>query len=221
MIVNGPSVNTTVAELNIGSTGNGTAELRLQSGVTLTLAPGQVGNGRITVGSKGTLSGNGEITGDVVVQPLGTLSPGQTVGQLTIHGSLTLQSSGSDHAQLNIDVDVSPSPLVTPGVTFDLLTVSGSGKTFTVGGANLNVTAHPNVLLGEAYVIVKAVNGATIDHTTKFANLVGGTSYTSPNMKYNVSYSSSDITITFSYVPEPVGFLPLSLAAVLHRRRRR
>lgn len=216
-VVIGPAANTTIAELNIGTTGSGSAELQLQSNGALTLSPGIAGNGLVTVGSRGTLAGSGTISGNVVIQTGGRLSPGTGPGQITVDGSITLQSISN----LDIDLEGDPNAPNAAGVTFDIITVTGTGNTFHVGGSNLNVIPHSGVQVGQQYVIVKAVNGATINHTQSFANLIAGLTYSSGGVAYTVSYSSDEITVTFSSVPEPGCMVPVLTASCLLRRRRR
>jgi autotransporter-associated beta strand protein len=64
------------------------------------LVNGSLSSSNVTVSSSGVLGGNGMIQGMVTVSS-GTLSPGGSVGQLTISNSLVLQSGSSTVMELN------------------------------------------------------------------------------------------------------------------------
>jgi probable HAF family extracellular repeat protein len=220
LTVSGPGTSTTIAEMNIGTTGNGVAELQLQAAGQVTIAPKWGSTGKLTIGSKGILSGSGVVTGDVVVKPQGKLSPGGNAGEITIAGSVTFETSSGNNGNFSVDIDDSATPLV-PAVTFDVITVTGSGHTFSPANGNLNVTPHSGVVIGKRYVIVKAVYPATIATAQSFANLIAGLTYTDSLMSYTVDYSVSEIGVTFSYVPEPTSLGGILLGALLLRRRTR
>jgi len=215
----GPSTAITIAELNIGTTGAGTAELVLQNSGTITLSAGLVGNGNLTIGPKGKLSGDGTVAGDVLLQGLGTVAPGTGgPGRIAVGESFTLQTN----AILEVDLGGDPTQQSNEGITFDVITVSGAGNIFTLGAVNLYVTPLANVALNQPYVIVRAVNGASVAYAGLFANLQNGNHYDDGHVVYDVTYGSSQISVSFTAVPEPSSliFLPAT-ALLLHCRRRR
>ncbi|MEP7311326.1 MAG: autotransporter domain-containing protein [Pseudomonadota bacterium] len=77
----------------------------------------RLGDTRVTVGSGATLSGSGEIGGDVLVLSGGTLAPGQSPGTLEL-GSLTLNSGSISVFELG-------APGVVGGPLNDLVNVAG------------------------------------------------------------------------------------------------
>lgn len=83
----------------------------------------------VSVQSGGTLQGTGVITGDVVNE--GNLSPGNSIGTLTVDGNY-FQALSNPNAALNIEVD---------GSTSDLLKITGSSRGILLGG-NLNISSY-------------------------------------------------------------------------------
>jgi len=83
----------------------------------------------VSVQSGGTLQGTGVITGDVVNE--GNLSPGNSIGTLTIDGNYS-QALSNPNAALNIEVN---------GSTSDLLRITGSSRGILLGG-NLNISSY-------------------------------------------------------------------------------
>ena len=115
---------------------------------------GQLDVGAVTVVSNATLGGTGTILGPVTVLANGVLSPGASVGTLTINNNLTLNG--------NVFIEVNKS--LTP--SNDLTSVSGtltSSGTGTVTVTNLG----PALVAGNTFKIFnKAVaNGATMTIT--------------------------------------------------------
>ena len=88
----------------------------------------------LTVANGSTLHGNGTINGTVSVQSSATLSPGNSIGVLTVNGDLTL--SGTTAMEINESGSVLTNDLVTgvTNLTFGgTLTVSASGDSLTGG----------------------------------------------------------------------------------------
>ncbi len=81
---------------------------------------------KTTVGPRGTLQGTGTITGDVFNE--GSVSPGNSIGTLTVDGSYLQGASAS----LNIEAD---------GSSSDLLKIIGGNRVVLLGG-NLNISTY-------------------------------------------------------------------------------
>jgi len=102
------------------------------------LVNGTLGSGAVTVNNSGTLGGIGTIPAAVTVQSGGTLSPGASIGTLTITKNLTL-ASGSSHL-FELDSDTLAHDLVTGVGTVSyggtlVVSASGSGTALTNGAA--------------------------------------------------------------------------------------
>src|SRR6185436_1486666 len=65
------------------------------------LVNGSIAAGAATVYSGGTLGGKGTVNGAVTVQSGGTLSPGTSLGLLTISNTLALQAGSSTFMELD------------------------------------------------------------------------------------------------------------------------
>jgi autotransporter-associated beta strand protein len=72
------------------------------NGGTLLIHGRSAGTGAVTVASGATLGGNGMIAGAVTVQSGGSLSPGASLGTLTISNTLTLTSSSTTTIKVNV-----------------------------------------------------------------------------------------------------------------------
>jgi hypothetical protein len=68
---------------------------------------------------------------------------------------------------------------------------------------------------------VKTASGASVNYSKLFSNLTNGTSYSAPGVSYTVGYSSSEINVTFSSVPEPAGIAVLGVILIALSPRRR
>ncbi|MFO1486886.1 MAG: autotransporter-associated beta strand repeat-containing protein [Verrucomicrobiota bacterium] len=62
---------------------------------------GTLGTNVVTVSPTGLLGGNGTVNGPVVIQSGGTLSPGTSVGVMTVSNSLVFQITGTNFMELN------------------------------------------------------------------------------------------------------------------------
>jgi hypothetical protein len=195
--------------------GNGTssAVLQLQNNAAIYAGP-------LTIANNSTLTGAGTGNTPVTVNPGGILAPGGPVGTMTFASGLVLNSSGSTHATLQMDLGGDPTIPADAGITFDQILMSGGA--FTVGGATLQITALGNVVLEQPYPIV-TTTGGSINFSSMFSNLTGGTSYNDGLLSYHVTYMSSEIDLYFDSVPEPgsVSLLALGTFGLMRRRRRR
>ncbi|WP_271411397.1 DUF4347 domain-containing protein [Pseudomonas sp. Q1-7] len=95
-----------------------------------------------TVASGATLAGSGTLGGDVTVQSGGTLSPGISVGTLTVNGNLQMNAGSTLAVEING---------TTAGIGHDQILVNGS---VNVAGATLAITHGYAPGLGDSYVLV-------------------------------------------------------------------
>jgi uncharacterized protein with beta-barrel porin domain len=134
----------------------------------------------VTVNAGGTLGGNG-IVGNTTISG-GALSPGNSIGLLTVQGSLVFTAAAS------YMVEVSP-------VSADRTNVTGAA---TLGGATVNASFAPGTYVAKQYTILHAggVHG-------RFSSLVS-TDLPS-GFKASLSYDGSDayLNLALSFVPPP------------------
>ena len=96
----------------------------------------------LTVNAGGTLGGNG-IVGNTTINNGGTLSPGNSIGLLTVQGSLVFAAASS------YLVEVSP-------VNADRVNVTGAAN---LGGATVDASFAPGSYVATQYTIVHAAGG--------------------------------------------------------------
>ncbi|MCC7351119.1 MAG: PEP-CTERM sorting domain-containing protein, partial [Phycisphaerales bacterium] len=140
----------------------------------------------------GSLIGNGTV--DASVAMAGVISPGHSIGALTIIGDATFASGGTLQIELsNLDN------------TSDLLTVGGL-LDLTAAGDHLNLTGG---ILGQTYTIAGFNN-----ITGQFDHVTSG---------YDVTYDLGNKLISVTAVPEPgtLGVLAMAGLTLLRRRRNR
>ena len=119
-----------------------------------------------TVNAGGTLGGNG-IVGSTVING-GALAPGNSIGLLTVQGSLAFTTASS------YMVEVSPA-------NADRVNVTG---TATLGGATVNVTFAPGSYLARHYTILNATGGVS--------GTFGAVSGNLPNFQTTLSYDANN-----------------------------
>jgi hypothetical protein len=178
--------------------------IRLASGTTAIFDNGVSLNG-------GSLIGNGSITGNVVNGSSGTtvaqapgfaaitiietatISPGDTLGRLTITGNLSLLET----SKLLIDLGGT-----TQGVTYDFLSVSGDTQLGGNLAINLQNGFAASVTPGTTFTVVTAAN-----LTGAFANVpISGTRLLTKDgvSSFLVNYTANSVTLTnFVPIPEP------------------
>lgn len=129
---------------------------------------GQLGSGAVNVAS-GTLSGAGVIAGPVTVQPTAVLSPGPSVGTLTLQSSLSLSGD------LVLEVDKSLATTNDFVQVAGALTQAGNGTVFLnnlgpafAGGDNFKFFSKP-LANGQTMTIVPATPGSGLLWTNKLA----------------------------------------------------
>ncbi len=179
--------------------GNGTlvAKLNLFGSVggTHTFAGG------LTISNSASLVGRGTINGNVVVNSGGSVGRDDAFGKITANDNFTLSSS----ATLNVELGAPTSA----GTTYDQIALTGTSKTFTVGGATLQIIPMSGIVTGTPYRIVDATGGSgnTVDSGSFFSGLAKiGTnsgSWVGSTYSYNFDVGSNYIDVTFQTVPEP------------------
>lgn len=146
------------------------------------LAGSGTGSGAVTVQSNATLGGKGTISGMVTVQGGGMLTPGASLGTLTIGNNLTLESNATALFELN----KANSP-----ATNDYLVVTGS---LSVNNSTLTVTnLGPALVAGDRF---KLLSQPTSGFTT--LNLPAGYTWTN-----NLALDGSIAVISASTAPYP------------------
>ena len=160
------------------------------------------GGGAVTVNGTGTLGGTGTIARSVVVASGGTLSPGNSIGTMTV--SSIDMTGGTYFVELNGDSDIA-----------DQLIVSGAA---TLGGANLTGSVTGTFTEGETFTIVDAANGNLTGAFAQGASVVIG------GQMFGITYSGGDggDVILTAAVPEPstLGLLSIGALGLMRRRRR-
>mgnify|MGYP000266774210 CR=1 FL=1 len=208
---------------------------------TLRVNGTHTGGGVYTVKNTATLGGIGSIGSGVTVEAGGKLSPGNSIGDITV-------STLSLDANAIFDVEVKTTPTESSDRT---LVTGASGTTVTLGSGGdfpiLQFTFTPAEIAtfspGKAFVIIQNENAGTI--TGKFKGTAGASTVQNGNnttsvsdglLQYVVYYGNyagaglvfgnnsggNDVVAEFNAVPEPssaiiLGAVGLGLAA---RRRR-
>jgi autotransporter-associated beta strand protein len=188
----GGAGNTTLATAISGSGGlvkQGTGSLSLTAANTYT-GPTTVSNGRlavdgsvasnVAVGGQGSLGGAGTVIGTVTSN--GRLTPGNSIGTLSVVGSYT-HNGGIYQVEVN-------------GMgQADRLDVTGAGGTAILNGGTVDVLADPGVYApSTTYTILSASGGV--------AGAFAGSSTNSPFLQSSLSYDASNAYLTL----RPGGF---------------
>jgi outer membrane autotransporter protein len=115
---------------------------------------GYLGGSSLDVSSGSLLSGSGTVGGQTTIRSGGTISPGNSIGTLSVAGGFT-QEGGS-----NYEVQVDPN-----STSSDRIAVSGSAN--LAGGAQLSVskTSNQNYILETKYTILSASGGVNGKYT--------------------------------------------------------
>jgi outer membrane autotransporter protein len=130
----------------------------------------------VTVGAGGTLEGHGTVVGAILVGPGGTLSPGGSIGTLTVNGSASFGAGSTYRVEVN------------PAGQSDNLAVTGAT---TLSGGTLQVLAPiGHYAPGTQYVILTSQGGVT----GTFADATSNSIFIVPTLSYTPT--AIDLTLT-------------------------
>jgi autotransporter-associated beta strand protein len=138
-----------------------------------------------TVNAGGTLAGNG-IVGNTLING-GALAPGNSIGLLTVQGSLVFTAASS------YMIEVSPSAADRTNVT----------GTATLGGATVNASFAAGTFVAKQYTILNAAGGVS-------GTFAGPVNTNLPaNFKTSLSYDANNayLNLLLSFIPPPSGGL--------------
>jgi outer membrane autotransporter protein len=209
---------------------------------TLTMTAGH----RLDIAQPATLAGFGTVVGDTVIAgtlspgkmanigdlvtnrvvPAGTVLNGNSVGELTFNGNVTLTST----ATTRIDIDGS---LIVPGGpgTYDRIYVTGAGNVFYAAGTltpilrgSVGTVSNYTPAVGDEFAFVQAQDGARTAGT--FTTLVQPTSGLPADGRFDLIYNPTAITLvvtpaSFSALAanDPQGGQQRSVARILDEER--
>lgn len=234
--------------LSGSSTGVYTGAANITAG---TLAVNQgldiTGGGSITVATTGVLQGSGTITGSAtdVVTIDGVISPGNSVGTLTVSGASNIWNAGSS---VYFEFKTPGTSDSAAGTDWDYLNLTGSTLTLT-GPITLRIDAlqadgvtHATLasqnpfdpVAGNYHMLfvrTAGVSGFTAgtfqiqDGVADFGVFGTGNAFTPAAGQFWVSLEGNDLYLNYAAVPEPSGLLMLGVTCcggvVLRRRRRK
>jgi uncharacterized protein with beta-barrel porin domain len=155
------------------------------NGGTLAVNGDMTSASSLTVNAGGTLGGNG-IVGNTTFNG-GALSPGNSIGLLTVQGNLVFTAAAS------YLVEVSPS-------NADRTNVTG---TATLGGATVNASFAAGTYMAKQYTILNATGGVS-------GTFAGPVNTNLPaNFKTSLSYDANDayLNLLLNFIPPPSGGL--------------
>ena len=154
-------------------------------------------NASVNLGG-GTLKGTGQVFN--VIGATGNVSPGSSLGTLTIGSQLTLTSGNTFVTQINgANVGSFGQVSVTSGVT-------------SLGGSILSITSATGLAVGQQITIIN--NGNTVPINGQFNGLGEGSSITVGNIVFTISYkggTGNDVVLTVNSIVNPV--LPPNFSA--------
>lgn len=179
------------------------------------------GGGAVSVATNAALAGTGTITG-LVTNNGGTLAPGNSAGNLTLSGGLTM-TSGTYLWELGALSETGA------GTNFDVITITGGtatlGGTSAVDLAFIGAATNPNG--GDAFWnsdrqwMILDATGATL--SGNFSSIVNP-GWITGNFTLSAAGSQSFLNWTFAPVPEPGTFALIAIAGAaalsVSRRRR-
>ncbi len=159
------------------------SSIEVKAGATFDVSAVTWGIGGFNLYSGETLAGSGTVLGNVtygvIAQSASTISPGSSIGTLSITNGLTLSGSGTLVYELT--------NVTTPGSGVnDLLNVSGT-LTLTDGGTT-DVVIHPSALSIGTYRLINCTNkggsgGFNLVNTTRYAMNIDNTPANQVNLK--------------------------------------
>lgn len=159
------------------------------------------GTGTVNVASGAGLGGNGTITGTVTINGGGHLTPGTSIGTLTV-GALTLASNS------NLDYE-----LGTPTASDKTIITNAAG--LTINGGIVSVTAATGFGAGEYPLLAYNSTFAGSIANLSIGSVPNGFTYTFVN---NTTAHSIDLLVT---VPEPAMSVGALFVAISFARRPR
>ncbi|WP_249779079.1 autotransporter domain-containing protein [Bradyrhizobium sediminis] len=151
------------------------------NGGTLSVNGSIVSSSSVTVNAGGTLGGNG-IVGDTLING-GTLAPGNSVGLLTVQGSLAFTAASSYLVEIS-------------GANSDRTNITGVA---TPGGATVNAVLLAGTILKQ-YIVLNATGGVA----GAFNPLVN---VNVPNFAPSLSYDANNVYLNFALNFNPPGGL--------------
>lgn len=135
-----------------------------------------------TVNSGGTLGGNG-IVGNTVINAGGTLAPGNSIGLLTVQGSLVFAAASS------YLVEVSPASV-------DRVNVTGAA---TLGGATVTANFAAGAYVAKQYTILNAAGGVS----GTFSGPVNTNLPSGFNSSLSYDANNAYLNLALNFVPPP------------------
>lgn len=153
-------------------------------------SPSAVLGGDVQVDAGATLAGHGTVLGDV--DNNGIVSPGGTIGTLTVGGNYTQASTAT------LSIEVSPTAA-------SQLNVAGSAA---LDGA-LSIQYDPGTYTAKSYTLVSAASV-----TGKFASVTSTNAAALAPMTPSISYLSDAVDLTLTGAPTSVGTAPVVIAPV-------
>ena len=175
-----------------------TGRTSVTTGSTLLLGTsGSLAGSATTVNSSATLGGSGQV-GALDVEG-GTLSPGNSPGQITVNGNLSLDDTSTYVEQLGG---------TTAGTGYDQTVVAANADTVNLGGATLSLQLYNGFTpsLGQSYTILDNQGNSAITGT--FAGLAQGATVTQSGYSFQISYTGgtgNDVVLTETGVPSSGG----------------
>jgi outer membrane autotransporter protein len=150
----------------------GTGAMTVSSGAMLDLGGFSQSLASMTIGAGSTLGGTGTINSAVTLGNGGILAPGNSIGTITVNGSLAF-SAGSIY---RVEVDAA-------GNT-DRTNVTGAPGTVTIGGGTVDVRAGAGTYQASTqYTILNATGGVTGTFNTVTSDLA----FLTPSLSYNAN----------------------------------
>lgn len=175
----------------------------------------------VIVNANGTLGGSGSIARTVTVNANGNLAPGNSPGQLTIDGNLTLASGSNFKVELNG---------TTLGSQYDNVTINGANRVVTITNSVLasTTTLTPPSPSSQMYIMILSDSTSALVGTFAgipqdgLVNIIGpGSEFYSAQVSYtgdsgtNALTGGNDVVLyNFAAVPEPATVALISLLGV-------
>jgi len=187
------------------------------------------GSGAVNVNNGAAFGGTGLISGALIINGGGSVSPGSSPGQLQVGNGTTFASGGHYVFEINNTAGA-------PGTNWDLLSISG--------GLTISATVSTPFVLDLVSLNAGNTNGLlanfdpTLAYSWKFVTTTTGiTGFSAGAFQYNasnfsnsldighfyVSQAGNDLYLNFTPVPEPTTWvlLSLGLSSVLLSLRRK